>query len=1200
MQLTSLLNLPDELELARVKGELIVFAGAGVSMGAPALLPSFVELARRIGEPKVPLTKGDESSLDRYLGRVDRQNVDVQQRARDHLPIRSGHNPLHEYLLGIFSEPSQVRLITTNFDPHFGNAANKVFPNAAIPQYIGPALPPGKDFKGIVQLHGALDPTWSRLVLTDRDFADAYMAEAWAARFLARALADRTVLFVGYSLSDTILRYLLQAIPQSRWYALWPKAEVGQGSEHDILPVVYGADGDEAPYEDLNAGMKRWHWHARASVVDHDHQIREIIKTGPPISPIDQDYLKDRLNTPHGQRIFWELAKTDAWFSWTVDAGFLNALFDPENQSENRFDWARWALQHFTGGENPPLLRLLRSRPFSLNNAFRTQLLFFLIGDKPLPPPTTLRQLIAVLVADGNASPDHHEFVHLLMKRLANDGYHREAIAVLRSATALSLVSRERFEPVQSFLHPDEGDLGLPPLAIRVATHTSASEIAAFLNEDMTELLTTSASLLLALGEQRVEEAYGLLDLAKGTREDGDTLSDWYTSIAPSEQNRFAHAENVLVGLVRTPLDHFGKNDPARLVRFSDQYVSSDRGLMRRLALYAIAQNDMLDADAVLKQVVDLKWPQDYRLRPELYLLLRNHFPKASDSAKAAFITALRSNALWGEHVDSSDQRIRFSYSVLLLRLSPDDVAVQSFAEEERKAHPDWEESDPEGLLIRMTVQWGSSEPSPITAEDLGRMSAAEAYSALHSLLSNISTRDYEFSLKDTIQQVARKNPAWTGDLLELTLDGDEHSQTIAKAALWGVRETTEDSYFQLTLLDRVNSGRWNMELTSVISSVIEHWSGNLAQVGANDERLDRLDAAADLIFERSRLLDSNLSDGGWTERAINHPAGNAAQIWWNVANMRDRVEGQQVLSVDDTEKTRWMRVLEDATAAGAFSRPILGMATDRLAAGDFSWAAATVFPAFDMAKDPQKAAQLWDGRLMQGRIFRGTFEGLRPYLNGLFERSVTLLPKRSEQIGDFVALIVALRKDSGFTLALLHEFIERSSADARRTFAHSLASKLEMLGSDERHELWTTLLKQYLADRRTNMPVPLASEEIAGMVHWVEELPEAGMEVVEALRLLPRDQIPQLGGFAFDLASHRQDFVATHPDVAASLIVLLAERQSIDMWAASFAFDVLEAAHAAGATLSRVQEALSHLTSLDPKRAAELAAKLPMRDGSD
>ena len=52
LQLTSYLNLPDELELARAKGELIVFAGAGVSMGAPASLPGFVNWPAESASPK--------------------------------------------------------------------------------------------------------------------------------------------------------------------------------------------------------------------------------------------------------------------------------------------------------------------------------------------------------------------------------------------------------------------------------------------------------------------------------------------------------------------------------------------------------------------------------------------------------------------------------------------------------------------------------------------------------------------------------------------------------------------------------------------------------------------------------------------------------------------------------------------------------------------------------------------------------------------------------------------------------------------------------------------------------------------------------------------------------------------------------------------------------------------------------------------
>ena len=97
-------------------------------MGPPANQPSFKGLAKEIGEAAQPLTSVDEKALDRYLGRLERSGVLVQERARAKLLERSGgHNPLHEHLLGIFSETTRVRLITTNFDRHFSASAKAVF-----------------------------------------------------------------------------------------------------------------------------------------------------------------------------------------------------------------------------------------------------------------------------------------------------------------------------------------------------------------------------------------------------------------------------------------------------------------------------------------------------------------------------------------------------------------------------------------------------------------------------------------------------------------------------------------------------------------------------------------------------------------------------------------------------------------------------------------------------------------------------------------------------------------------------------------------------------------------------------------------------------------------------------------------------------------------------------------------------------------
>jgi hypothetical protein len=52
------------------------------------------------------------------------------------------------------------------------------------------------------------------IVLTDSDFGRAYLTEGWARRFLVDLFRHFTVLFVGYSHSDTVMHYLARALPE--------------------------------------------------------------------------------------------------------------------------------------------------------------------------------------------------------------------------------------------------------------------------------------------------------------------------------------------------------------------------------------------------------------------------------------------------------------------------------------------------------------------------------------------------------------------------------------------------------------------------------------------------------------------------------------------------------------------------------------------------------------------------------------------------------------------------------------------------------------------------------------------------------------------------------------------------------------------------------------------------------------------------
>ncbi len=152
---------------------LIVFAGAGVSMGPPSNLASFWKLTCDIAQG-TGLAPRENEPLDRFLGQLHHQNTAVHERAAQLLsPAGSAPNALHHDLLRLFHTVDRVRLVTTNFDLHFENAANALF--GAIPDvYRAPALPLGYDFSGIVHVHGAL-PRARDLVLTDADFGRAYL-----------------------------------------------------------------------------------------------------------------------------------------------------------------------------------------------------------------------------------------------------------------------------------------------------------------------------------------------------------------------------------------------------------------------------------------------------------------------------------------------------------------------------------------------------------------------------------------------------------------------------------------------------------------------------------------------------------------------------------------------------------------------------------------------------------------------------------------------------------------------------------------------------------------------------------------------------------------------------------------------------------------------------------------------------------------
>ena len=225
-------DIPVEL-LNRLDDERVVFfCGAGVSMGGNSQLPGFRRLLCHVCESnhiepdaveKEAIRQSEYDKAFELLERPDRLGSQlVYDSVADRLSRpRDGPLQMHRNLLALSRVKGGYRLVTTNFDNRFGEAAGEVPGHShRLRIHDAPALPVPKRhlWRTLVHLHGRIQPEGDRsdLVLSSADFGRAYLTERWAAKFVTALFRDFTVVFVGYSLSDPVMKYLVDAVAAER------------------------------------------------------------------------------------------------------------------------------------------------------------------------------------------------------------------------------------------------------------------------------------------------------------------------------------------------------------------------------------------------------------------------------------------------------------------------------------------------------------------------------------------------------------------------------------------------------------------------------------------------------------------------------------------------------------------------------------------------------------------------------------------------------------------------------------------------------------------------------------------------------------------------------------------------------------------------------------------------------------------------
>lgn len=317
-------DIPERLLQEHEDGRVVFFCGAGISY--PAGLPGFRglvdEIYDELGTTRTHIEdnaykKGQfDATLDLLERRVPGQRESVRAALQKILKPnlrKKGAKDTHEALLQLSSDRNNnIRLVTTNFDRIFQSLMDKVKPS--IPGYPAPLLPIPKNsrWNGVVYLHGLLpkntdQSSLNRLVLSSGDFGLAYLTERWAARFVSELFRNYIVCFVGYSIDDPVLRYMMDALAADRMLGeLTPQAyafgdyiegqydhKKTEWEAKGVTPILYKLPTSK-DHSALHKTLKLWAETHRDGILGKERIVAQYA-VNPPMASTEQDNYVGRI-----------------------------------------------------------------------------------------------------------------------------------------------------------------------------------------------------------------------------------------------------------------------------------------------------------------------------------------------------------------------------------------------------------------------------------------------------------------------------------------------------------------------------------------------------------------------------------------------------------------------------------------------------------------------------------------------------------------------------------------------------------------------------------------------------------------------------------------------------------------------------------------------------------------------------------------
>lgn len=1112
MHLTEDVVFPRDLITAHREGDLVIFVGAGASVDPPSRLPLFKELTRRLAErASVPFEETIDDNgkkipqepreYDRFLGAMPK-NFDLRRHALELVsPPDSRPNPTHKAIMRLSAAYREPRVVTTNYDDHLAEAAAAA--GIDLPaRWDALFLPQGDDFSGLVHIHGSKEGDRRGVVLTDEDFGNAYLSNGWATRFLVPMFRRYTVLFVGYSLGDLIMRYLARGMSaETRCYALVSedKAARGDWERLGVQPIGYPVhkrkDGN-GDHDALVKALQAWDRFARMGEREHRNRVKAIIDAEPEsLGIVDHDYLMYCLEIPAGVRDFtngtWPLPpeKAWAWLCW-IDRNVVefNTAFAGESTSESTNELLHWYASKFIA--DPKLhgaaLDVVQRQGQDFNDFLfkQTQLYAQVLGEAS--PEAGSRWKVLLL-----HSIRRRKFDNAIPYRPASEA---ESLAVLAEAMRPRLSLNRRWPS-----GVDDDGIPAEPLC-ELAWDLDRESLGAHLSKAIEQAPAGDPRLGLIL-ENALLECCEIVKSYNGDRRLGELNYEYRPAIEEHDQNNMSRCG---IHAIIDALRDYGTKSQKADTDLADRWWCFGRALFRRLAIHLVTVSGLSENEKIdwLIERTNLYEPN---YRHEIYHLLETAIENASLAVKERLLEYVLTAP--SETDRGSDKLKQYNTYNLLTwltqcdtnweqaRIARDDLQAEhpSFAP---RRHPDfsmWVES---GFI---------GERAPMSQEEFTSRLHQDARAVLEDLLrypddvcnlvrNTCTSQPHEgVKMLDTLNQISHDRASRVRDMRCAIVEG------WGQAGLTGLEERVITEVRNLTDSDEEQVHR---TISRFLCNQIQ--KRQKSPESSFTEQMRQI--ASQLWREHSEEFSNphNIDPAGLAPLYLNSWPGEIAQYW--VCEIDRRRHEHEEPDLTTEEETALINFLHSASPLRDATLPALSYHLFYLFQVAPEFTKRELLPFFSKN---DTAAQTWEAFMYNPKCSIDLLrDGLLPAMIKIWDRigHFTDNQTRNTFMNLTLNILSFVDIDPEYQKQLLNQTVLTQQGELAWQFAESACSFLEHQKEAEKDKIWNTWLHGHLANRLNGIPREARTEELAA---WADLVPLLGTHIPDALRLFSNRVFP-------------------------------------------------------------------------------------------